>query len=189
MVHIAEGGRSSDRWSQGGSQARSLAAGLVLVGMTGAVVLSGLGAVSWDQAGVGAFCLLALGTAVAVGILYRLRVARTGGGEDGATLDVPPVTRRNGTSIQNDARRHRRFVPARRATVLHIRDGRQIAARIVDISIAGVAIEARLTDIEFLSVARVGSQAAGPVRRTPTGAVFGFDRLLDPQPFDASFVL
>lgn len=102
---------------------------------------------------------------------------------------TPVVIRRDGAPVQGEARRHRRFVPARRATRLRMRDGREIAARIVDISIAGVAIEARITEMDFLSVVQVGSRAAGPIRRTPAGAVFGFEALLEPQPFDASFVL
>ena len=129
-----------------------------------------------------------VGMVATAGILYRLRFWLHG--TTGVRQSEPPVViRQDFQNVQNDARRHRRFVPARRATTLHMRDGRQIAARIVDISIAGVAIEARLTDADFMAVDRVGSHAAGPVRRTPTGAVFGFKTLLDPQPFDASFVL
>lgn len=130
----------------------------------------------------------AVGMIAAAGILYRLRSWRRGD-TDVRQHEAPVVLSQDFRNVHNDARRHRRFVPARRATTLHMRDGRQIAARIVDISIAGVAIEARLTDADFMAVDRIGAHAAGPVRRTPTGAVFGFKTLLDPQPFDASFVL
>ena len=155
--------------------------------MTVAAVLVARGALSWENSGV-AQLGAAVGMIAVAGILYRLRSSRHG--HTGVRQSAAPVViSQDIQNVQNDARRHRRFVPVRRATTLHMRDGRQMAARIVDISIAGVAIEARLTDTDFLAVDRVGAHAAGPVRRTSTGAVFGFKTLLDPQPFDASFVL
>lgn len=86
-------------------------------------------------------------------------------------------------------RRHRRYVPANRVTVLHLQDGRRIGARIANISVAAVALEADISDIDYVSVVRVGSREVGPIRRTASGAVFAFRNILDPQPFDRSFVL
>lgn len=86
-------------------------------------------------------------------------------------------------------RRHRRFVPKVTTTLLTTANGHSIAARIVDVSIGGVSVEARISDLEFANVTRVGSRAAGPVRRTSTGAVFTFETLLDPVIINDDLVL
>lgn len=180
---------TQDIWSRPAARSplRAVGSVLVVVGVTAGVVLGARQVFSFDNlAPVGAWATLA-GVAGFVALRrFASHPDRDRSEEGGA---APVVIRRDGTPVQGEARRHRRFIPARRATRLHMRDGREIPARIVDISIAGVAIEARITELEFLSVVRVGSRAAGPVRRTSVGAVFGFEALLEPQPFDASFVL
>ena len=189
MVDFAGADRSHDGWAGTQPKSPSVAAGVMLAGITGAAVFAAWADAPWDRAGIFALWV-AVGLVAFAWVVSRFRGMRSGRDTaDQSGRDRTVVLRGKGAPVQGDARRHRRFVPARRATTLHTRDGRQIAARIVDISIAGVAVEARLTDIDFLAVFRVGTQAAGPVRRTSAGAVFGFDTLLDPQPFDASFVL
>lgn len=107
-----------------------------------------------------------------------------------ARLKVSPRSRQvSGKPEGRGARRHRRYVPANRVTMLHTQDGRRIGARIANISVAAVAVDAKISDLDYMAVLRVGSRGVGPIRRTPTGAVFGFTDLLDPQPFDRSFTL
>lgn len=175
-------------WSRASARAPSRALGSVLlvVGVTAGIVAGTRCLVwfgGWDP--VATWAVLAGG----MGLFALRRLISRPDRSHPEHEGVPVIIRGEGTPVQGEARRHRRFVPHRRATRLHLRDGREVAARILDISIAGVAIEARITELEFLSVVQVGSRAAGPVRRTPVGAVFGFDALLEPQPFDASFVL
>ncbi|MCW6510373.1 hypothetical protein [Lichenifustis flavocetrariae] len=97
---------------------------------------------------------------------------------------VPPLDARG-----QGARRHRRLVPGQRVTTLHMQDGQEVPARIVDVSMSGVAVEAAITDLQFATVLRVGSRSVGPIRRTLDGAVFRFATLLDPLDVDHTLIL
>lgn len=93
------------------------------------------------------------------------------------------------TPFGRGVRRHVRRIPVNRSTTLHLQGGRRVSARIANISVAAVAVDVRLSDLDYAAVLKVGSREVGPIRRTPTGAVFGFSNFLDPQLFDQSFVL
>ncbi|MDX7952189.1 hypothetical protein P7D22_13490 [Lichenihabitans sp. Uapishka_5] len=186
-------GLVDDRWAAGAAVRQRrihplLTGGSVVMAMAGLVVLVHR-VLIWN---FGDMMLLWCGLAALAATALWRRMARSPTAAEevsSVVLDIGTVRRRDATRPQNEARRHRRFVPARRTTMLHMRDGRQVPARIFDISIAGVAVEARLNEVDFLSVAQVGSRLATPIRQTRGGAVFGFATMLDPQPFDASFVL
>ena len=74
-----------------------------------------------------------------------------------------------------------RFVPNRTSTVLTTTAGKRIAARIINISRTGVAVEAELSDVSAAEVATVGTRPVLPGRRIALGTVFLFKKPLDPK--------
>ena len=82
-----------------------------------------------------------------------------------------------------------RFVPVRTATVLTTTTGKRIAARVINISQTGVALEADLADLTPKDIATVGSRAVVPGRRIALGIVFVFKKPLDPKVCNPEIVL
>ncbi len=139
---------------------------------------------AWSRwAVVGAALVLTLLTAASVfgrrPLAFPLETAPRG-----APSLVSPMDARG-----QGARRHRRFVPVQTLTTLYLQGGQEVPARITDVSMSGVAVEAPITDLQFATVLRVGSRPAAPIRRTQEGAVFRFATLLDPLDVDRTLVL
>ena len=80
-----------------------------------------------------------------------------------------------------DTRGASRFVPHRTSTMLTTQSGKRIAARIINISQTGVALEAELADVSPQDVMTVGSRPVSPGRRITRGIVFQFKKPLDPK--------
>ena len=74
-----------------------------------------------------------------------------------------------------------RFVPHRTSTVLTTASGKRIAARIINISQTGVAVEAELSGLGPADIATVGSRPVEPGRRIALGMVFLFKKPIDPK--------
>ena len=74
-----------------------------------------------------------------------------------------------------------RFVPHKTATVLTSTGGRRVAARIINISRTGVAVEPEAPGIGPEDVAMVGTRPVTPGRRIALGMVFLFKKPLDPK--------
>ncbi len=88
-----------------------------------------------------------------------------------------------------DTREANRFVPHKTATVLTTTAGRRVAARIINISRVGVAVEAELGDCGPEEIMTVGTRPVTPGRRIALGMVFTFKKPLDPKLCDPSIIL
>ena len=85
-------------------------------------------------------------------------------------------------------RRHERVVPRRALTTLHLEGGREIAARIVDISLSGAAVACEV-DLPLDTSLTVGRTPGRVVRRFKGGAAIEFRLPLSPDRFDENLVL
>ena len=88
-----------------------------------------------------------------------------------------------------DTRGASRFVPHRTSTVLTTQSGKRIAARIINISQTGVALEAELGEVSPQDVITVGTRPVVPGRRITRGIVFLFKKPLDPKLCSADIIL
>ena len=84
-------------------------------------------------------------------------------------------------AVPSETRAAERFVPHKTATVLTTASGKRIAARIINISQTGVAIEAELSGFGPADIATVGSRPVEPGRRIALGMVFLFKKPIDPK--------
>lgn len=163
-----------------------ISAGLLIGGIVGSVILAG-SALAWHGSNMAALWIM-FGLSLAWLLLRRFAAPKPRlGSEIGSTTVTH--TERDGSVVHRDRRRHLRFVPARRATTLHLLDGRTFPAKVINLSIAGVAVETRMAEKDLIAVTQVGDHAAALIRQTPTGAVFGFDSMLDPRSLNAAFTL
>ena len=127
--------------------------------------------------------------------LGKMWKAATGGGDAkaaGTPSTIPrdlsalrPAAAEAPTPIDDAApsetRKAERFVPLRTATVLTTTTGKRVAARIINISQTGVAVEAELSEFTPRDIATVGSRPVEPGRRITLGMVFLFKKPLDPK--------
>ena len=128
--------------------------------------------------------------------LGRVWKAVTGGRGDAATAQPASTIPRDITASRpvtveppwNDAdvepsetREAERFVPHKTATVLTTVGGKRVAARIINISRMGVAVEPESTGIGPDDIALVGTRPVTPGRRIALGMVFLFKKPLDPK--------
>ncbi len=90
---------------------------------------------------------------------------------------------------ESDTRGAERFVPSRTHTVLTTASGKRVAARIINISQTGVALEAELSGFGPEDVTTVGSRPVVPGRRISLGMVFLFRKPLDPKLCNPDIVL
>lgn len=81
----------------------------------------------------------------------------------------------------SETRSAERFVPRKAATVLTTTGGKRIAARIINISRTGVALEAELSEVRPEDITTVGTRPVLPGRRIALGMVFLFRKPLDPK--------
>ncbi len=81
----------------------------------------------------------------------------------------------------SETREAERFVPHKTATVLTTVGGKRIAARIINISRTGVAVEPEAGGIGPEDIALVGTRPVSPGRRIALGMVFLFKKPLDPK--------
>ena len=72
-------------------------------------------------------------------------------------------------------------MPHKTATVLTTVGGKRIAARIINISRTGVAVEPEAGGIGPEDIALVGTRPVSPGRRIALGMVFLFKKPLDPK--------
>ncbi|RYB06116.1 hypothetical protein [Lichenibacterium ramalinae] len=89
----------------------------------------------------------------------------------------------------SETRGAERFVPTRTGTVLTTVSGKRIAARIINISQTGVALEAELSEFGAGDIALVGTRPVLPGRRITLGIVFMFRKPLDPKHCGPDIVL
>lgn len=85
-------------------------------------------------------------------------------------------------------RRHERVVPRHTLTTLQLEDGREIAARIVDVSLSGAAIACEAA-LPLDSSVIVGRTPARVVRPFKGGVAVEFRLPLSPDRFDETIVL
>ena len=81
----------------------------------------------------------------------------------------------------SETRSAERFVPHKTATVLTTAGGRRVAARIINISRTGVAVEAGSGEFDAAEITMVGTRPVTPGRRIALGMVFLFKKPLDPK--------
>lgn len=81
----------------------------------------------------------------------------------------------------SETRAAERFVPRKTATVLTTANGKRVAARIINISRTGVAVEPEAAGIAPGDVTLVGTRPVTPGRRIALGMVFLFVKPLDPK--------
>ncbi len=81
----------------------------------------------------------------------------------------------------SETRAAERFVPHKTGTILTTVSGKRIAARIINISQVGVALEAELSEHGPRDIATVGTRPVVPGRRIALGMVFLFKKPLDPK--------
>ena len=85
-------------------------------------------------------------------------------------------------------RRHDRIVPRQTGTILKLQDGREIGARIIDVSLSGAAISCS-TIPPIGTPVTVGKHAAKVVRHFDGGIAVEFMRNLNIAEFDESIRL
>ena len=121
------------------------------------------------------------------------KVARTFAGGFAITMQLTPAKRdkladqltwlanRNSLGMPED-RRHERIPPRDRYTTLRLSNGREFAARLIDISMSGVAI---IVDYQppIGSAVVVGSTASQVVRLFDNGIAVEFLRMIPPDQF------
>jgi hypothetical protein len=88
-----------------------------------------------------------------------------------------------------DERGAERFVPHKTNTALTTASGKRIAARIINISQTGVALEAELGEVSPAEIITVGSRPVVPGRRIALGMVFLFKKPLDPKLCNSDIIL
>ena len=81
----------------------------------------------------------------------------------------------------SETRAAERFVPNRTATVLTTATGKRLAARIINISRTGVAVEPEAAGLDPDDITLVGTRPVTPGRRIALGIVFLFKKPLDPK--------
>ena len=102
--------------------------------------------------------------------------------EEASTQDDP------GREVASE-RQADRFVPDKAQTFLTDKRGKQIRARIINISATGVAIEADFEAMPADTVAVVGAKPVTLGRTIRRGQVFLFDKPLDPARCNRQIVL
>ena len=105
----------------------------------------------------------------------------------GPRRPAPPATAEEATP--SETRSAERFVPHRTSTVLTTTSGKRIAARIINVSQTGVAVEAELQEFAAQDVATVGGRPVVPGRRITLGLVFLFRKPLDPKSCGPDIIL
>ncbi len=108
-------------------------------------------------------------------------------GVPGGTLIAPPSA--SSDPLSSDTRVADRFVPNKTSTMLTTWDGRRVAARIINISRLGVAVEAEFSECGPGDIVMVGKRPVMPGRTIALGTVFLFDKPLDPRLCDPKIVL
>ncbi len=118
---------------------------------------------------------------------FALRFTATPRKRDKIASQLTWLANRAALGLPED-RRHERLVPHNTLTTLRLADGREIAARIVDISLSGAAIacEAALPPD---SAVIVGGTPARVVRPFRGGVAVEFRLPLSPDRFDENMVL
>lgn len=92
-----------------------------------------------------------------------------------------------------ESRRHKRIVPLMQWTTVKLNNGKEKMAKINDISISGVSIEANISVLNVTLIVggriTVGSRAATVLRVFPGGFVATFDHFIDEGDFDETIRL
>ena len=85
-------------------------------------------------------------------------------------------------------RRHERITPRAAATVIRLENGREVAGRIIDISLSGAAVAVE-TQPPMGSAVTVGSTTARVVRLFAGGIAVEFRLAISPDRFDENLIL
>ena len=124
-----------------------------------------------------------------------------GGGRSHAPISTIPrdvFSRRAAIDVQlttldaiepSETRTAPRFLPAKTTTVLTTKSGKRLAARIINVSCTGVAVEAEAVDLRADDVAKVGSRPVTPGRRVAHGIVLVFQTPMKPEECGPDIVL
>ncbi|RYC29099.1 hypothetical protein D3273_25830 [Lichenibacterium minor] len=82
-----------------------------------------------------------------------------------------------------------RFLPSKTSTVLTTKSGKRLAARIINVSRTGVAVEPETASLRADEVAKVGSRPVTPGRRVAHGMVLVFQTPLKAEECGPQVVL
>lgn len=82
-----------------------------------------------------------------------------------------------------------RIKPKKDRVIVTAPDGRKLTARILDLSMAGVALETEMTGIGIGSTLVIGSRKAMAVRKLSKGMAYQFQKPLPASAFDADIIL
>lgn len=93
------------------------------------------------------------------------------------------------TAFPTETRNAARFVPRRTSTVLVADNGKKIAARIINVSALGVAIEADFSQAPAQTIVMAGTRKVKPGRKIARGAVFLFETALSASLCGPEFIL
>lgn len=88
-----------------------------------------------------------------------------------------------------ETRTAERFVPKKAVTFLMTSSGKSIAARIINMSASGVAVEANISNQGAKEIVKVGSHPVKPGRKIALGMVFRFVTPIDPKSCNPDIVL
>jgi hypothetical protein len=123
--------------------------------------------------------LLPDGVAVAIGATARKR--------DKIASQLTWLANRAALGLPED-RRHERVVPRQALATLRLDGGREVAARIIDVSLSGAALACE-AELPLESALMVGGTPARVVRRFKGGLAVEFGLPLSPDRFDENLVL
>ncbi|SFU90711.1 PilZ domain-containing protein [Methylobacterium sp. 174MFSha1.1] len=123
--------------------------------------------------------LLPDGVAVAIGATMRKR--------DKIASQLTWLANRAALGLPED-RRHERVVPRQTLATLRLDDGREVIARIIDVSLSGAALACE-AELPLVSALTVGRTPARVVRRFKGGLAVEFRLPLSPDRFDETLVL
>ncbi|MET7244342.1 PilZ domain-containing protein [Methylobacterium sp. EM32] len=123
--------------------------------------------------------LLPDGVAVAIGATTRKR--------DKIASQLTWLANRAALGLPED-RRHERVVPRQTLAILRLDGGREVEARIIDVSLSGAALACE-AELPLESALTVGGTPARVVRRFKGGLAVEFRLPLSPDRFDETLVL
>lgn len=118
---------------------------------------------------------------------FAVSISATARKRDKIASQLTWLTNRAALGLPED-RRHERLVPRQTLTTLRLEGGREIPARIVDISLSGAAVACEI-ELPLDTSLTVGRTAARVVRPFKGGVAVEFRLPLSPDRFDETLVL
>ena len=111
---------------------------------------------------------------------------------DSVEQDAESARRREQTFFaynETGGRNNQRLKPKQDRVIVTPADGRKLTARIIDVSMSGVAIETDLPGVGLGSTVVIGSRKAMAVRKLARGMAFQFQRSIPASSFDVEILL